>query len=99
MDKWFAEDKWNHVAGSFFGTFLFYYLLHWVLNPYADILLSSVLCFVAGFFVEIVQATNKIRLDKAKGYWLLDSADDFSFKDICANVVGILLACWIFFVV
>ena len=69
-DKWIAEDKWNHLTGCFFFT----YLANWAFGLVPAILLA----IAAGLFVELYQKYMTI--------------DNFSWKDMAADVIGITLA-------
>ena len=51
-DKWLAEDKFNHIAGSFFITYLF----SWAFG----LLPAVILAVAAGFIVELWQEYRTI---------------------------------------
>ena len=70
-DKWLAEDKFSHIAGSFFATYLF----TWVFGGLPQ---GAIAALIAGFLVEVYQKYMTI--------------DNFSWKDIAADVVGIAIA-------
>ena len=52
-DKWLAEDKFNHLAGSFFVTYLF----TWICS---GIVPGVILALAGGLLVELYQEYKKV---------------------------------------
>ena len=80
-DYWFAEDKWNHLTGSFFSTWGFYLsniFVVRVFSPMAALIFACIFTFLAGLIIEVIQTVL--------------NQDDPSWRDIVANVTGIALA-------
>jgi hypothetical protein len=80
--KCMEYDKWTHAGGSclitivVFFCVIFFTPLGWFMNA----LLAGGISFVAGLALEFWQGYHP------------DGLDGFSWKDLVANVVGILFA-------
>ena len=88
-DSWTSKcleyDKWTHAGGSCLATMVLY--LFWFafgFNSTFSILAASLLSFTAGLAIEIDQGIEL--------YGALTNGDGFSWRDMAANMIGILVA-------
>ena len=85
LTKAIEYDKWVHFAGSAAGVLMFLWVYRHVINgaPTDDFLLqlSMLSAFVMGLGLEVTQGQDS-------------NSDGFSFLDLIANGLGILLV-WV----
>ena len=74
------EDTFNHLAGSFFGTWVFYWLFFWA--KIHRFWCAALFCFIVGLMVEAYQA------------WMYGEKYDKvdCLKDLAFDIIGIALA-------
>ena len=78
----FAEDSWNHLSGSFLGTWLFYWAFWWA--KIHRFWCAALFCFIVGLIVEAYQS------------WMYGEKYDKidCLKDIALDIIGIAIA-WV----